>query len=112
MIQGINPYTISSIRMKKFSRWGRHPSWLKVMKKRHPIKACFGLYEPGLFDCYYAPCVYIYGPDGNALKRVVCRSNDHARQVLSELNAQLEEFVRATKVVDTTNRISYTDTVK
>lgn len=100
MIQGINPYTISSIRMSKFSRWGRHPAWLNVMKKRHPVKAFFGLFERDLFDGYYAPCVYIYGPDGNALKRIVCRSNDHARQLCAELNAQLEEFVRATKVVD------------
>lgn len=100
MIEGINPYTISSIRMSKFSRWGGHPAWLKVMKKRHPIKSFFGFYEQGLFDCCYAPCVYIYGPQGNTLKRIVCRSNNHARQVSSELNAQLEEFVRATKVVD------------
>ena len=99
MIEGINPYTISCIQVKKFYRWGRHPSWLKVMQKRHPIKAFFGLYEPGLFDGYYAPCVYIYGPDGNTLKRIVCRTNDHARQLCTELNAKLEEFVRATKVV-------------
>jgi len=100
MIEDINPYTISFIRVSKFSRWGRHPAWLKAMKKRHPIKAFFGLYEPLLFDGYYAACVYIYGPQGNTLKRIVCRSNDHARQLSSELNAQLEEFVQATKVVD------------
>jgi hypothetical protein len=100
MIEGINPYTISCIRMSKFSRWGRHPAWLKVMKKRHPIKAFFGLYEPDLFDGLYRPYVKIYGSNGNLLRSISCRSNDHARQLCSELNVQLDEFIQATKVVD------------
>lgn len=100
MICDINPYTISRIHMKRFHRWGRHPAWLKVMKKRHPVKASFGLYERGLFDGYYSPCVCIYGSDGDLLKQIKCRSNDHAKQLTKELNNQLANFVKSTKAVD------------
>lgn len=93
MINSINPYTISCIQMEKFTRWGRHPAWLKVMKKRHPIKAFFGLYNRDLFDGYFSPSVRIYGADGSLLKRIPCRSNDHAKNLCRELNDQLAEFV-------------------
>lgn len=94
MIHGINPYTISSIQMTKFMRWGRHPSWLKLMRKRHPIKAVFGFYTRDLFDGYYPALVYIYGAEGRILKRIECRSNDQAKNLCRELNDQLADFVK------------------
>lgn len=94
MIYGINPYTISSIRMTKFQRWGPHPSWSKVMRKRNPIKGFFGLYEPGIFDCFFRPTVKIYGSDGDILKEIVCRSNDHAKQLSEQLNYELVEWLK------------------
>lgn len=94
MIHGINPYTISSIRMKKFMRWGPHPSWTKVMCKRNPIRGMLGLYSPDLFDGYYPPTINIYGSDNNILKIITCKSNDHAVQLCKELNAELAEWVQ------------------
>lgn len=93
MIRGINPYTISSIRMTKFKRWGPHPSWSKVMRKRNPVRGFFGLYEPGIFDGLYWPTVRIYGSDGDILKEIYCQSNDHAKELCDELNAELAQWV-------------------
>ena len=100
MIRGINPYTISSIRMKKFKRIGPHPSWTKVMCKRNPIRGAFGFYSSDLFDGYWPPTIYIYGSDGDILKQITCQSNDHAKELCDQLNAELADFVQSTKVVD------------
>lgn len=100
MIRGINPYTISSIRMKKFKRIGPHPSWTKVMCKRNPIRGVFGFYSSGLFDFCWSPTVYIYGSDGDILKQITCQSNNHAKELCGQLNAELAEFVQSTKMVD------------
>ena len=97
MIRGINPYTISSIRMKKFSRLGPHPSWTKVMCKRNPIRGALGLYSSGMFDGYYSPQVFIYGSNGSFLKQITCRSNDHAKELCNQLNTELAEWVQSTR---------------
>lgn len=94
MIRGINPFTISSIRMKKFKRYGPHPSWTKVMCKRNPIRGMLGAYSSALFDGIWRPTVYIYGADGDILKQIQCQSNDHAKEVCDDLNNQLEEFLK------------------
>jgi hypothetical protein len=52
MICGINPYVISSIRMRRAVRSGAHPAWLNLMRKRNPIRASFGLYVRDIFDGY------------------------------------------------------------
>lgn len=99
MIRGINPYTISSIRMKKFKRIGPHPSWTKVMCKRNPIRGAFGFYSSGLFDGYWPPTIYIYGSDGAILKQITCQSNDHAAELCNQLNAELAEWVQCQREV-------------
>jgi hypothetical protein len=102
LIYGINPYTISSIRMRRFKRHGPHPLWLKAMQKRHPFKAFFGIYSPDFFTGYYLPSVSIYGSDGSLLKEITCRSNDRAKQLHDQLNDELINFVVSTKsLVDT-----------
>lgn len=97
MIRGINPFTISSIRWKKFKRYGPHPSWTKVMCKRNPIRGMFGAYSSSLFDGIYHPTVYIYGSDGDILKQIQCQSNDHAKEVCDEMNQQLSDWVEKMK---------------
>lgn len=94
MIYGINPYTISSIRIEKFHRLGPHPSWTKIMCKRNPIRGMLGFYSSALFDGCYLPAVYIYGANGRSLKMITCRSNDHARGVCDDLNQQLSQWVQ------------------
>lgn len=96
MISDINPYTISKIGWRKFRRIGDHPLWVKVMKKRHPIKAFFGWYGNCIFDDCYPPTVRIYGSDGDLIKEITCRSNDHAKAMRDELNKQLSDWVKST----------------
>jgi hypothetical protein len=95
MISGINPYTISSIRMKKFLRIGPHPSWTKVMCKRNPIRGVLGFYSSNMFDGYYPPQVFIYGSDGHVVKQITCRSTDHAKELCNQLNAELAKWVQS-----------------
>ena len=97
MICGINPYTISSIKIKKFKRWGPHPSWTKVMCKRNPIRGVLGLYSSGLFDGYSPPTIYICGSDGDVVKQITCRSNDRAIELRNQLNAELAAWVQCQK---------------
>ena len=100
MISGINPYTISKIGWTRFKRIGVHPLWVKVMEKRHPIKASFGWYGNCIFDGCYPPTVKIYGSDGDVIKIISCRSNDHAKELRDELNKQLSDWVKITGVKD------------
>lgn len=97
MIYGINPFTISSIKMKKFKRIGPHPSWTKVMCNRNPIRGALGFYSSGLFDGYWPPAVYIYGSDGDTLKQIICESNDRAIELRNRLNAELAEWAECKK---------------
>ena len=98
MIEGINPFTISSIGYTKFTRIGCHPSYSKIMKKKHPIASFFGLYGQQLFDGVYRACVIIRGPDGTTLKVINCKSNAAALNLRDELNRQLKEFVDNAKI--------------
>jgi len=80
--------------MKKFKRWGPHPSWTKVMCKRNPIRGALGLYSSGLFDGYSPPTIYICGSDGDVVKQITCQSNDRAIELRNQLNAELAEWVQ------------------
>lgn len=103
LIYGINPLTISSIVELKFVRRGDHPSWIKLMKKRNPIRGFLGLYSPGLFDGIYAPAVVIKGAGGRDLKHITCRSQAAAKSHCNELNAELSAFLdRLTCTIDPT----------
>lgn len=93
MIEGINPLAISKIYAKDFQRWGYHPSWSKVMRKRNPIRGFFGAYENGMFDGTYPPMVVIKGTDNHTIKYVRCKSNDDAENYAAELNAKLDAFL-------------------
>ena len=97
MIYGINPFTISRIGYDEFYRRGPHPLYTKIMRKKNPIRGFFGCYEAGLFDGCYRPHVYIYGSNGKAIGIIPCRSNDHAKQLRDDLNAQLAEWVQCKK---------------
>jgi hypothetical protein len=97
-IEDINPLVISKIFVYCGHRYGAHPSMLKYMKKKHPIKAFFGFYEPADWYSYRKPCVKIYGSDGACIKIVTCRSNDHARDVKNSLENKLNEFLSSLKV--------------
>lgn len=93
LIYDINPLIISSIRVSKFERLGRHPAWNKVMRKKNPIRALLGAYTSGFFDGYYHATVVIRGAGGQVLKRIECRSNDHAVQLCADLNTKLNNFL-------------------
>lgn len=93
MIEGISPLAISKIYSKKFERWGYHPSWTKVMRKRNPIRGFFGFYENGMFDGTYPPMVVIKGTDNHTIKHIRCKSNDEAANYAAELNAKLDAFL-------------------
>ena len=97
-IEGINPLVISKIVAFSGYRHGIHPSMLKYMKKKHPIKAALGFYVQGLFHCYWKPCVKIYGSDGACIKIITCKSNDHARNLKKSLETQLNEFLSSVKI--------------
>lgn len=97
MIEGINPFNISSIQGYKFRRLGPHPLYTKVMRKKNPVRGFFGFYGPDLFDGFYRPHVEIRGSDGDILRVLSCRSNDHAREVCDDLNAQLADWVEKMK---------------
>ncbi len=97
-IEGINPLVISKILALSGYRHGIHPVYAKYMRKKNPIRGFFGFYEQGLFDCYYKPCVKIYGSDGDCIKIITCRSNDHARNLKKSLENQLNEFLSSMKV--------------
>jgi hypothetical protein len=95
LIDGINPLVISKISVNRYRRHGNHPYWCKVMRKKHPIRAFFGLYENGLFDGVYLPTVVIRGSDHSALKCISCKSNDEATELAALFNAQLESFLNS-----------------
>jgi hypothetical protein len=97
MICGINPFTISSIRWYAFKRYGPHPLYTKVMRKKNPIRGWFGVYSGDIYGGYIRPTVEIRGSNGNVLKIIKCRSNDHAKQVCDDFNAQLTEWVKYKK---------------
>lgn len=97
LICGINPFTISRITYSRFRRWGVHPSWTKVMRKRNPIKGFFGIYDGVLFDGVYSAEVRIYGANGRELKCITCKSNHAAEKLCEELNEQLNEFLSNVK---------------
>ena len=85
LIYGINPYTVSRISIVKARRFGFHPLYTKVMKKRNPIRGFLGLYSDALFDRFCKANVIIYGSNGTALKYISCKSNQEAEQLLEEL---------------------------
>lgn len=97
LIEGINPLIISNIRWFKGKRHGIHPTYAKYLRKKNPIRGFFGLYEPGLFESYWAPCVKIYGSDGDVVKIIACRSNDHAIYTKEYLTRKLEKFLSSLK---------------
>lgn len=97
LIEGINPLTISKITWRKFRRIGTHPSKLKYLKKKHPVSAFFGLYEADIYDGYYPPRVIIFGSNGQGLRTISCRNNDHAEKLCRELNEKLNSFVLTLK---------------
>lgn len=100
LIQGINPLCISTIYYNKMRRYGPHPVWTKYMKKKNPICGLFGLYNPSFLDGIYRPHVIIRGADGDILKKIKCRSNDHAKSLCHELTAQLDDFLTKVKCND------------
>ena len=98
LIEGINPLTISKIRWKRGVRRGIHPSKANYLRKKNPISGFFGFYEPDFFDCFWKPCVRIYGSDGDILKEITCRSNIHAESLNDELNEKLNKFLSSIRV--------------
>lgn len=93
LIYGVNPLSITSINWFEGYRYGEHPYKLKYLKKKHFILALFGVYDSYYFDGYYHPHIKIYGSNGSCVKSISCRSNDHAKQLWKELNAQLDSFL-------------------
>lgn len=93
LIFGINPLTISKIVMQKGFRYGMHPSMLKYLSRKNPIRNCFGVYEPCLFDGYSKPYVKIHGANGDTVKIISCKSNDEAQTLRDQLNDNLNEFL-------------------
>jgi hypothetical protein len=67
------------------------------MNKRNPIRGALGLYRSCLFDGFYRPYVKIFGSDGSVLKIIECCSNDDAKKVCNDLNAQLTDWVARMK---------------
>lgn len=103
LIAGINPITISSIKLVKFRRLGPHPSWTKIMKKKNPIRGFLGLYSPQLFDGIIRPHVSIRGAAGREIKYIFCSSNDAAMALHDKLNRELNDFLNALTVKDIRN---------
>lgn len=95
MIYGINPYVISNIYVVRFWRFGPHPAWTRVMRKRNPIRGFLGFYDPGMLDCVFNPYVGIYGANGCLLKEIPCTSHDSARQLRDQLCAELHAWVNS-----------------
>lgn len=93
LIEGINPLTISKIRAFEGKRLGPHPAKLRYLQKKNPIRGALGFYEQLIFDGYWRPKVKIYGSDGDPVKVITCRSNDHAISLRNSLEAQLNSFL-------------------
>ena len=93
LIEGINPLIISKIIALSGLRHGMHPIKLRYLKKKYPIRGFFGFYQPMLFDGYWKPVVKIYGSDGDVIKIITCRSNDHAFALKVSIEARLNEFL-------------------
>jgi hypothetical protein len=96
MIGGINPNTISYISWKKAIRFGTHPYEIKVLEKRHPIRAFIGWYRDlKYFGHFYPATVIIHGASGQRMKTIGCNSNSRAEQLCKQLNQQLTEWVES-----------------
>lgn len=93
LIGHINPLTISGFKLYKFRRIGYHPLYMKVMKRKNPIRGLLGFYSPVLFDGCYQPHVVITGANGQGLRTIWCKSNDEARRVHKDLYNQLNSFL-------------------
>lgn len=98
LIYGINPLIISKIVRCKGHRIGLHPCKRVYLQMKNPIRSALGFYEPLLFDGYIEPTVDIYGSDGDLLKVIPCRSNDHAKRLKEELDEKLNSFLSSLKV--------------
>lgn len=46
IFDSINPLTVSKITWKAGHREGMHPYHRKLLKRKNPIRAWFGVYEP------------------------------------------------------------------
>lgn len=99
LIYGINPLVISTIAWRTARRHGTHPSMLKYLSKKNPIKNLFGFYESDYFDRFEPSKVIIYGSDGDILKIIECRSNISAKELRDNLMKQLETFITNLKGV-------------
>lgn len=93
LIYGINPLVISKVTAKSGKRYGRHPSWTKVMRARNPIRGIFGFYNPDFFDGWHSAHVSVYGADGGYLKSFRCDSNEIAIELKKEIEQHVSDTI-------------------
>jgi len=88
LIFGLNPLVISRVEAVGFKRLGKHPRYYKIKwwKTRD------------IFDGVYYASVNVYGADGNLIKHIVCRSNQHAEHVRDQILAHVNEIIETLKV--------------
>ena len=87
LIRGINPLTISMIKVSRGKRFGKSGVWYRVYKKKHPIR---GLFLSEDWTDFWVPAeVRIISATGKALVVIECRSNARAEQLKQELEAEL-----------------------
>lgn len=94
MILGYNPATISSIYYTRAWRVGHHPSYKKLMKRKHPILYFLGKWDGGILEgMFFSANVIIKGSNGNDLTRIPMGSNKKAKELSDRLNKELAEWV-------------------
>jgi hypothetical protein len=91
LIEGINPYAIAKVDVYKMLRFGLHPYWYTLHKKRFGWLA---FRRPNHFDgVMWHSHVAIMSADGTTLKIVKCKSLADAWRVHGRIQSKLDSVL-------------------
>lgn len=100
MIEGINPTTISKIVVHPFIRFGRHPMYYRLRRKKlGGFLAAILVDEDEMWCWVQTPAVALLGADRKELTTIPAKSNADATKKCEELQNQLESFLRRATAV-------------
>lgn len=93
MIEGVNPLMISMIITDRGRRMGMHPMYYKLHKKKW---GRLSWQSPDMIDDYWMPPrVLFYGPTGQRIKTIECKSMKHALELRKECMEKMSIFLRS-----------------
>lgn len=101
LFDGVNPFCIQYIGMKKFRRYGVHPYFETLFAKKYPFWYKSGAYpfskygsrSDGWSDGIMKPRVIFYNSQGLIMHEIECKSNDEAQALYHNYTLQLDQFI-------------------